>query len=70
MSSPGEPICFTCGQPAGSPPRLNRLEDGSACQGCAERVQEALPPALPGFDGMAQSDLPREPQSDWETGPA
>ena len=69
MKASAEPICFTCGQPAGSPPRLNRLEDGRACPGCAERVQEALPPALPGFGRLVESELPGE-QADWEPGPA
>ena len=48
MSDQG-PLCFTCGQATGSPARLNRLEDGSVCPGCRERLEADLPPLLPGF---------------------
>jgi len=42
------PLCITCGQPAGSPPQLNRRPDGQPCQTCRNRVLESLPAALPG----------------------
>lgn len=70
MDGQAEPICFTCGEPAGSPPRMNRLEDGRGCPACMERVQEALPPALPGFGRLVETDTPVDGPSDWELGPA
>ena len=40
--------CFTCGRAVGSPPLLNRLENGLPCPTCRDRVLDFLPPVLPG----------------------
>ncbi|MFT4709652.1 MAG: DNA-directed RNA polymerase subunit RPC12/RpoP [Bacteroidia bacterium] len=40
--------CFTCGRDVGSPPQLNRLENGLPCPNCRDRVLDFLPPILPG----------------------
>src|SRR5262245_6416935 len=42
-----DPVCFTCGEPVGEPYRLNRLEDGTICPSCRDRVLAALPPIFP-----------------------
>lgn len=47
MSGSNPTRCFTCGEPAGDPPVLNRLSDGRPCPACAERALEALPSLLP-----------------------
>ena len=47
MTEPRPTVCITCGEPAGDPPVLNRLEDGTPCPTCADRVLEGLPAALP-----------------------
>ena len=49
MTSDRGTVCFTCGEVTGDPPRLNRLQDGSVCPGCRVRIEESLPPLLPGF---------------------
>jgi hypothetical protein len=41
-----EPVCITCGQPAG-PRRLNRLSDGRVCPTCCDRLLDTLPALLP-----------------------
>jgi len=41
-------LCFTCSNEVGSPPRLNRLENGLPCPSCRDRILAYLPPALPG----------------------
>lgn len=48
MKSETQSLCFTCGQEVGSPPRLNRLENGLPCPTCRDRILAFLPPALPG----------------------
>lgn len=54
-ANPAPPICIHCGLSAGSPPRLNRLEDGRLCPACAERLLDALPPLLPASEDLAQA---------------
>lgn len=49
MQSSHDPLCFTCKQPVGDPPVVNELAEDEVCPACAERVLEALPPALPGL---------------------
>ena len=58
MVHASEIVCFTCGQDAGEPPRLNRLESGKLCPACRERVLEALPPALPQEEPRPASEAP------------
>lgn len=48
MSAPTSPVCFSCGQAAGVPLRLNYLSSGEVCPACRDRVLEALSPLLPG----------------------
>lgn len=48
MSAPTSPVCFSCGQAAGAPLRLNYLSSGEVCPACRDRVLEALSPLLPG----------------------
>ena len=46
MDSGLPPVCFHCGQPTESSedgPRLNRVDDGTPCPACAERLLEDLP---------------------------
>jgi len=50
-----DPICFTCGQPAGPAPRWNRLDDGRACPSCAERLLDSLAPLVPGLRHTADT---------------
>ena len=47
MSDSQETVCFTCGQPAGDPTRLNCLPGGQACPACRDRLLESLPACLP-----------------------
>lgn len=47
MDDGREPRCFTCRQPVGDPPVLNRLEDGGACPACRDRLLDSLPSLLP-----------------------
>lgn len=54
-------LCFTCGLAVGAPPRLNKLEDGSACPSCMDRVLNSLPAALPGAAGVRGDDSPSSP---------
>lgn len=48
MPDTGQPICMTCGQPAGAPLRFNHLPSGEPCVACAERLLDAMQPLLPG----------------------
>ena len=58
-------ICFSCGQGAGDPPVLNRLESGEVCKVCGDRFLDALPPLLPGTPELEEAD---EIES-WQLGP-
>jgi hypothetical protein len=49
MDADSRSICIRCGQSANTTTRFNRLEDGSACPTCLERLLQTLAPALPGF---------------------
>ena len=57
---PKEPTCFTCGLTLSDPPRLNRMEDGSTCPTCRDRLLEELPGVFPGGEpgvaGPARED--------------
>ena len=52
-------LCFTCGKEVGSPPQLNRLENGLPCPSCRDRILAYLPPALPGpgFERRPEPEL-------------
>jgi|KBSSwiStaDraftv2_1062776.scaffolds.fasta_scaffold1825996_2 hypothetical protein len=50
------PICITCGLSASELTRLNRLSDGRPCPTCRERVLRSLPPALPGFSTVTETE--------------
>lgn len=52
-ANPAPPICIHCGLSAGSPPRLNRFEDGRVCPVCADRLLDSLPSLLPASPGAA-----------------
>ena len=41
------PLCFSCGLPVTSPPRLNDLPDGTPCPICRERALDVVAAALP-----------------------
>ncbi|MDE0895709.1 MAG: hypothetical protein OSB10_03905 [Planctomycetota bacterium] len=51
--------CFTCGRAVGSPPLLNRLENGLPCPACRDRVLDSLPSILPGPGSEFESELPQ-----------
>ncbi len=48
MASQSATYCFTCARAVSEPHQIHRLEDGSACPGCVERLLEGLPALLPG----------------------
>ena len=69
----GEPMdpatfCFTCGQAVTDPPRLHRLEDGSACPACRDRALALLPPALPVRPRWGRSEPTLEDELERELG--
>jgi len=62
-----ETICIACGQPAGDPPKLNRLESGQPCRSCANRFLDAQPSLLPGAPVL---DEDRDEVESWQQGPS
>lgn len=42
-----DPVCFTCGHPVAESPFENRLDDGSACPTCRDRLLDGAPTLLP-----------------------
>jgi hypothetical protein len=62
------PLCFSCGLPVTTPPRLNELPDGSPCPTCRARaldvVAPALPRALPSDPRFADSDPDQEQEQE------
>lgn len=65
MSDSIDPRCFTCRQPVGDPPILNRGEDGELCPTCRERVLDSLPTLLP----SSPVDVEVEAESDVDEAP-
>jgi hypothetical protein len=66
-----DPVCIGCGQATGPLPRLNLLPDGRVCPKCRDRLLDTLPPVLPGFGIVHESeasegwepDAPYSPES-------
>lgn len=56
MASARQPVCFTCGQPIGEPPRINELADGEPCPSCRDRLLDSLPPLLPSWSPAVTTD--------------
>lgn len=67
-SQPTPTLCFHCGQSAGEPLRLNRLDDGRICPSCADRVLVALPPVLPALVPAPGTERPLESEGAAEGG--
>ncbi len=53
---PKDVVCFSCGQPVGTPLRVNTLSSGAPCPACRDRVLEALPSLLPRASGSPYGD--------------
>ena len=47
-------LCITCGLSVGLATHLNRMEDGSACPTCRDRLLDVLPPPFPGFGHLLE----------------
>ena len=43
----GPTLCFACGMPVTTPPRLNDMPDGSPCRTCRERALDLVPAPRP-----------------------
>jgi hypothetical protein len=63
-------ICFTCGQPVTTPPRLNDLPDGGPCPTCRERALDTVAPALPSRGRPAPREAADAAREDDELLPA
>lgn len=63
-----ETLCFSCGQPVGDPPKLNRLESGQVCRTCSDRVLDSLQPPLPGSPTLELE--PEDEVESWQLGPS
>jgi hypothetical protein len=62
------PLCFSCGLPVTTPPRLNELPDGSPCPTCRARALDVVAPALPrpvpSGDGIDAREREREQEQE------
>ena len=58
MPDRNDPRCFTCRQVVEDPPVLNRLEDGSLCCACRDRVLDSLPSLLPSSPSDVEIEEP------------
>lgn len=47
MADGPEPLCFTCGLPAGKSARFNHLPNGQVCPSCRDRLLATLPAPFP-----------------------
>ncbi|MCA8981613.1 MAG: hypothetical protein H6831_09505 [Planctomycetes bacterium] len=58
-----ETSCIQCGQPSGTPLRLNHLPNGLPCPVCRDRLLESLPAP---FGGARAEDEIEEPVRSFE----
>lgn len=58
-----ETSCIQCGQPSGSPQRLNHLANGLPCPICRDRLLESLPAP---FGGQSREEEVEEAARSFE----
>jgi hypothetical protein len=57
-------LCFSCGLPVSTPPRLNDMPDGTPCRTCRARALDLVAAALPNPAGLQLLERDEEDESD------